>query len=63
MSNKPTERWQNVYKGAVTTSSYHNTKELADEYRNHRITRTHYLVTYWNEEGIIEDVKLIKIGE
>ncbi len=57
-----TERWQNVYNDGCISDVTHQSKEDADEGSKSPIrTRTHYLKTYWNEEGVIERVELIKI--
>lgn len=64
-----TERWQNVYQGYQDTPYVpkHKTKEGADdEARGHpNFTRTHYLVTYWGEDGVVvpELSKWIEIKE
>jgi len=66
MSNKLTERWQNVYEGYGIDRWLSPSKEGA----NHRHIelhlehpRTHYLKSYWTQEGVIERVELIKIEE
>src|ERR1700761_2820040 len=49
------ERWQNVYLYPESSnrpfSRHYNSKKTADEFASS--IRTHYLKTYWSEEGVI----------
>ena len=57
------ERWQNVYINSHIGSLLEN-KEWAEKAIIKRMPRTHYLKTYWSEEGVMLDdpkPELIKI--